>query len=87
MYFIANDGIHGKELWKTDGTLSGTVMVKDINTGSGDGAIYCLESVNNVLYFRGDDGTNGNELWKSDGTTSGTIMVKDINSGSEGEFC
>ena len=36
MYFVANDGIHGNELWKTDGTLSGTVMVKDINTGSGD---------------------------------------------------
>src|SRR6516162_7250480 len=34
-YFAANDGTHGNELWKTDGTSGGTSMVADINPGSG----------------------------------------------------
>ena len=33
VYFVANDGIHGRELWKTDGTDGGTVLVKDIKPG------------------------------------------------------
>ena len=74
----------GAELWKTDGTTSGTVMVKDINGGSGSGNPICLTAIGNTLYFNAYDQTNGAELWKSDGTTSGTVMVKDIDSGSSG---
>jgi ELWxxDGT repeat protein len=69
-------------LWKSDGTALGTVMVKDIYSGSGSGTPDSLTAVGNTLYFRADDGTNGVELWKSDGTASGTVMVKDIRSGS-----
>ena len=36
LYFNANDGNNGYELWKSDGTASGTVMVKDINIGGSD---------------------------------------------------
>lgn len=35
LFFDGNDGIHGTELWKTDGTEKGTLMVKDLATGSG----------------------------------------------------
>ena len=82
LYFTANDGTNGCELWKTDGTASGTVMVKDIKSGSGSSFPGSLYAVGNTLYFRADDGTSGYELWKSDGTASGTVMVKDINPGS-----
>src|SRR5438270_914055 len=34
IFFTANDGVKGVELWKSDGTVSGTGLVKDIRPGS-----------------------------------------------------
>ena len=84
LYFSANDltdGSYGTELWKSDGTVSGTVMVKDIYNGRDSSESSQLTAVGNTLYFRADNGINGFELWKSDGTASGTVMVKDIGGG------
>jgi len=83
VYFAADDGTNGYELWKSDGTAAGTVLVKDINPGTGSlSSLPDIENVNGTLYFPADDGTNGYELWKSDGTTAGTVLVKDINPAS-----
>ena len=79
LYFSAMDGTNGFELWKTDGTEPGTVMVKHINPGPNGSDPGFLVVLNNVLYFAADNGTGGRELWKSDGTDAGTVMIKDIN--------
>jgi ELWxxDGT repeat protein len=82
VFFTANDGIHGRELWKSDGTTAGTVLVKDIHTDRDLGSRPSdLTVMRHHLFFAADDGTNGLELWKSDGTTAGTVLVKDIHPG------
>lgn len=82
LYFLS-DG----NLWKSDGTEVGTVLVKTfmrldymMETGS------LLTAAGSTLYLVADDGVNGAELWKSDGTEAGTVMVRDITSGPEGTF-
>ncbi|RME19991.1 MAG: PKD domain-containing protein, partial [Candidatus Zixiibacteriota bacterium] len=64
------------ELWKSDGTTAGTVMLKDIVAGTGSSAPFLLTAVGSTLYFTAYDPTNGIELWRSDGTPGGTVMVK-----------
>ncbi|MEP7374415.1 MAG: ELWxxDGT repeat protein [Chitinophagaceae bacterium] len=84
MFFAATNGMNGMELWKTDGTDNGTVMVKDIKPGSANSSIGYLTEVNHILFFVANNGSAGTELWKSDGTTAGTVMVRDIRPGSMG---
>jgi len=78
LFFAADDGIHGSELWMSDGTGSGTVLVEDINPGLAASLPGELVDLGGVIYFSADDGVAGDELWRSDGTAAGTYMVKDI---------
>ncbi|HVX51667.1 MAG TPA: ELWxxDGT repeat protein [Chitinophagaceae bacterium] len=68
------DNEYGAELWKTDGTSAGTVMVKDINPGSNGSSPSNLTSDGGKLYFSANDGT-GTHLWVSDGTANGTKAI------------
>src|SRR5205814_591339 len=69
----------GIELWKTDGTEPGTVLVKDIVPGPDSSFPFGLTNVNGTLFFAAFDAARGSELWKSDGTAAGTVLVKDIS--------
>jgi ELWxxDGT repeat protein len=82
-FFGANDGLHGVELWKTNGTSAGTVLVQDIDPGPTGSNLGYLTNVNGTLYFSANDGTHGDELWKSNGTSAGTVLVQDIYPGSQ----
>ena len=87
LYFTVADNSHGHELWKSDGTAIGTVMVKDIRSDSTSSIHISLGVViGNSLYFTADDRTHGKELWKSDGTETGTVMVEDVRVGSPGSW-
>ncbi len=64
------------ELWKTDGSTTGTQLVKkfaDFYPAS------TFRAVGGSLYFIASDGVAGEELWKTDGSEAGTVLVKDIN--------
>jgi ELWxxDGT repeat protein len=81
--FAANDGSHGDELWKSDGTAAGTQLVKDINPfTSSDPADFT--AVGSTVYFSADDGVHGRELWATDGTPGSAHLVADINPGRAG---
>ena len=77
VFFTASMGFNSSnlELWKTNGTAAGTVLVKDIRPGSGSSSPRYLTNVNGTLFFAANDGVNGMRLWKSDGTTDGTQLV------------
>lgn len=83
LYFAADDGVHGTELWKTDGTEDGTELVADIFAASDSSFPTGLTIFNEELYFAASDGDSGDELWKTDGTDVGTVRVKDLWEGAE----
>ncbi len=84
LFFIAEDGLHGRELWTSDGTTDGTVLLRDAAPGGSNGFSYFLTEWNGAVYFSGSDPATGNELWRTDGTPEGTTLVADINPGPEG---
>ncbi len=72
LFFVADNGTAGQELWTSDGTPEGTNMVKDIRPGAMGSEPYGLYAGGTRLFFGADDGSgSGSELWVSDGTAGG----------------
>ncbi|XXF80127.1 hypothetical protein P2318_10360 [Myxococcaceae bacterium GXIMD 01537] len=85
LFFNADDGARGRELWKSSGTGgAGTFLEKDIRPGVGSSDPHSLLVMGERLFFSADDGVHGRELWVSDGTPAGTHLVKDILPGAQG---
>jgi ELWxxDGT repeat protein len=62
LYFSADDGTDGTELWQTDGTTAGTFMSDDINPGPASSSPTPLAVLNGDLILAADDGVHGSEL-------------------------
>jgi ELWxxDGT repeat protein/cysteine-rich repeat protein len=78
LFFWATDGMTGFELWKSDGTAPGTVLVRDIDPTDVTVPSY-FQAVGNLLYFTAHNPSFGYELWRSDGTPEGTGIVRNLN--------
>jgi ELWxxDGT repeat protein len=72
VFFAANDGIHGTELWRTDGTTAGTRLVKDLIPGAQSSTISFPGTIGDALLVRNDADRT---LWRSDGTAAGTYRL------------
>lgn len=79
LYFTAFTSNHGRELWKSNGTTTGTQLVKDINPSVSTNASKITELATvpvvtnkDVLFFNAFNGDNnlGTELWSEISATT-----------------
>ena len=81
-YMVASDDAHGRELWRTDGTVEGTRLVCDLTPGFDGSAITDLVRFRGALYFGAGPESSyygrDNALWRTDGTPAGTVRVASI---------
>jgi ELWxxDGT repeat protein len=71
----ANSGI---ELWRSDGTLPGTVLVMSMGQGvqfAQLGTDIVMTRVGDRAIFQSENAQNGPQLWSSDGTAAGTVPL------------
>lgn len=82
LFFLANDDTHGAELWASDGSETGTILLRDIYVGPESSEPESYTPAGGWLYFNANDGAGtGRELWRSDGTTTNTAVVADLVAG------
>ena len=76
VFFDADNGQHGRELWVTDGTAEGTYMVKNSNAGDAISSTTSVAIWNQGLVFTT---VNGNQLMYSNGEINNTQSVFEVD--------
>lgn len=79
LFFQGNDGVRGVELWATDATPAGTLLLADINPGPSGSYPGPLTAVGNAVYFTASTPRPypaATTLWRSDGTPQGTYELR-----------
>ncbi len=70
---VLDDGVHGRELWRSSGTATSTVLLRDFSPGAASTVFSNLETFADGTYFTTDN--DGGTLWRSDGTGQGTKVL------------
>ena len=73
-YFVADDGVHGNELWRTNGSVDGTYMVKDVVAGVADASIQNITAARQWVYFTYSD-PSGVHLARTRGSANDTLRI------------
>ena len=76
-FFTAQTDNEGTELWQSDGTASGTHLVKNILPEDASSHPHYLTVFDSLLYFVASDSAGREHLWVTNGTEVGTIMLTD----------
>jgi len=84
LYLNGTNDTAGCELWRTDGTDTGTAIVVDLRAGTDGASPDWLRAAGGRVFFTADDGVNGRELWSSDGTAAGTLLLTDVTPADAG---
>ena len=80
-YSEGDDGIHGRELLRSNGTAAGTYLVKDINPGTASTLIRNMIAINGKVYFSASTDGFSWHPWITNGTEAGTQILDGINMG------
>ncbi|MCP4233867.1 MAG: hypothetical protein GY770_09865 [Aestuariibacter sp.] len=76
LYFVADDG-QGRELWTSDGSSVGTVLLKDLDAGAGSNNPSEFRIVvGRLVFFSSEGGAATDGLWVTDGSIPGTVRAK-----------
>jgi ELWxxDGT repeat protein len=75
LWFVADDKVHGEELWRSDGTDAGTVLVTDLNPGAAGSEISKLSVYGDSVWFEANDGVNSFQLWRASATLAPTRVT------------
>lgn len=75
LYFQAQEGANGQELWRTDGTEAGTVLVADLEPGAANSAPVPMFAKGGLLYFSAVEGQSARYLYVTDGSAAGTQLL------------
>lgn len=80
LYFSGSDVANGNELWKSDGTSSGTGLIKDIAPGTGGSNPHSFISYCGEVYFSALNPISGaaQALYKTNGTALGTVLLPGV---------
>ena len=78
VFFVADDGFVGRELWKSRGTLASTELVADIRTGGESSNPSSLTVMNGVLYFTATDDNEREVLLSFDPDTDASPQLIDL---------
>ncbi|MCB8924824.1 MAG: hypothetical protein H6652_04280 [Ardenticatenaceae bacterium] len=90
LFFVNKSDGEFDELWHSDGSPTGTMLINDTLSGTLGYPGYFMGSLTpfnqKELMFRGSDAEHGTELWISDGTLSQTHILTDLVPGLTGSL-